>query len=320
MHSVTYEATMPPIDPPARTPRILVLLAAFNGVNWIDGQITSILKQRDVDVHIVVGDDASTDNTKDAVKRFSHSDRITLIARTNPTGSGAQNFFAMIREIGATSFDFVAFADQDDIWCEYKLSRATQMLISEGSVGYASSTTAVWPDGTSRVLRQSPAITDSDFLFEGAGQGCTYVMTADFYERARVFLREHETLTTRLHYHDWSIYALARAWMLRWVFDLKSTMQYRQHDHNDTGARSSISGIRNRLSRLASGWYADQISQICRLTQAADPNNTVPARWAAQRTGGFRRRLSVALFCLRGGRRKLGDNALLIGAALLGWI
>ena len=46
--------------------RIEILMAAYNGAPYIGGQIDSILGQTDINWHLTISDDGSTDNT-DAV-------------------------------------------------------------------------------------------------------------------------------------------------------------------------------------------------------------------------------------------------------------
>ena len=41
-------------------PRVLVLLAAYNGAPWIAEQIDSILDQQEIGVHVAIRDDGST--------------------------------------------------------------------------------------------------------------------------------------------------------------------------------------------------------------------------------------------------------------------
>jgi rhamnosyltransferase len=303
------------------TPRILVLLAAFNGRKWIEEQINSVLRQRGVQVHLVVGDDASTDNTRELLESY-REDRLTIVAHAQRSGSAAQNFFELIRAVDSKEFNFVAFSDQDDIWHENKLSNASRVLQSRGCDLYSSATTAFWADGTSRSLTQNPVVTESDHFFEGAGQGCTYVLTTHFYSRVREFIQERKILTNDLHYHDWALYALARSWQLRWAFDADSAIDYRQHDRNDTGARLSLDGVIRRLNRVASGWYGKQIVGVYRLVAEVNPTDPLITEWgqALPSHRSLSRRFRIARFCIRGGRRKVNDNLMLIGAALLGWI
>src|SRR6185437_5624271 len=126
-----------------------------------------------------------------------------------PTGSAAGNFLALIREHPADSVDFIAFADQDDLWDRDKVIKACRSIAAAGAAGYSSATLAAWEDGRRRILRPSGAQSCCDFLFEGAGQGCTFVLAAGFYGRLRRFVMDHPELTRNLHYHDWSAYALA---------------------------------------------------------------------------------------------------------------
>jgi rhamnosyltransferase len=303
-------------------PKVLVLLATFNGARWIADQLDSILRQADVDVSVLINDDGSTDDTRTQIARFAATGRVGLTSTTAPTGSASQNFFALIRGNTAEGFDFVAFADQDDLWNEDKLVRACRALAARPSGGYSSAVTAVWPDGRTRILRQVDTPTPSDFLFEGAGQGCTFVLSADFYARIRGFLLTHTELTRGLHYHDWTLYALSRVWDLPWTFDPAATMRYRQHGGNDTGARLSLSGVARRLSLMRAGWYRQQLQGIADLCFTAAPSCTVVARWRSMLSApqGWGRRLRMARFCLQGGRRRVLDRMILVYAALAGWL
>lgn len=300
----------------------MVLLAAHNGEEWIEAQINSILGQRHIDVRVVVSDDGSTDATFARVAQFESTGRVRLVSPCARTGSGAQNFLFLVRENAAEDCDLVAFSDQDDVWSADRLHRAHQALEASGASGYSSAVTAVWENGRSVTMSQSHAITEADFLFEGAGQGCTFVLRAAFYQRLRAFFVEHRSLTRALSYHDWAVYALARVWNLNWFFDPHPTLQYRQHDQNDTGARYSLIGARKRLGRIASGWYRGQIEAVARLCVVAAPDNTIAKRWLKLHSApsGYARNLRLALFCLHNGRRKMVDNAIVVIAALVGRI
>ena len=73
-------------------PRVLVLLAAHNGAQWIVHQIETILNQQRVDVRLVVSDDGSYDDTLAKVRQFATDPRVSIVAPPVPTGSAAQNF------------------------------------------------------------------------------------------------------------------------------------------------------------------------------------------------------------------------------------
>ncbi|MGH8318452.1 MAG: glycosyltransferase [Steroidobacteraceae bacterium] len=303
-------------------PTVLVLLACYNGGAWIRSQLESILAQQEVDVRVAIRDDGSSDATLTEIAHFGGDDRVRMASSSARTGSAAQNFLRLIRDHPADGFEFVALADQDDIWSHDKLARACRKLSESQSAGYSSATIAAWPNGRTAVLRQADVMTAGDFLLEGAGQGCTFVLRADLYRQVRQFVTAHQSLTGALHYHDWMIYALARSWGHSWTFDPSPSVTYRQHAGNDTGARTSVAGIRKRLARMRRGWYRAQLTAICAVCAAAGPYNVVVAEWNSLllANSGWRRKLRMMLFCLRGGRRRVLDNLIVVFAALAGWI
>jgi rhamnosyltransferase len=303
------------------SPKVLVLLAAFNGSRWISEQLQSILRQVHVDVEILVSDDGSTDDTK-ALAIDSGDSRVRVTSPPIPTGSAAQNFLWLIRNTPADPYDFVALSDQDDIRHPEKLVKACTMLVEQDAAGYSCAVTAFWASGREMVLRQSSRVTESDFLFEGAGQGCTFVVTRDLYRRLRAFYVRNTAHSSQLHYHDWSIYALSRVWNYRWTFDRQPMMKYRQHDANDTGARASLSGIARRLGLIRQGWYAKQLTVIAQLCAQADSSDARISRWNTLLSLpiGLPRRFRILVFCLRGARRRWSDKAMLLVAVVAGWI
>jgi rhamnosyltransferase len=303
-------------------PRFLVLMASYNGAEWIEEQLLSVINQVDVDVDVQVSDDGSTDSTVAILSNFAAHARLRLAIRQPGTGAPAQNFFAMMDECDASQYDYVAFADQDDIWHLDKLARASRALASSVHVGYSCAVLASWANGRSNVLGQSSRTTQGDFLFEGAGQGCTFVMRRDFFLRAQTFLRQLPDLRAQLAYHDWAMYALARTWRESWCFEARPAMTYRQHSANDTGARSSAGGLARRFRLIRSRWYLRQLEAIADLCYIANRNNEVVVRWRAilGSTPGPARRLRTGWFCLSKGRRKMTDTSVLVLAALAGWL
>lgn len=311
--------------PPAvddQPPKVLVLLASCNGARWIRKQLDSILNQQDADVRVIVRDDCSTDATLEEIAQLKGCGRVSCCPAQHRAGSAARNFFALIEATSGGEFDFIAFADQDDIWRSDRLARACRLLRAGRSVGYSSATLALWPDGRTAILRQQRRQTAADFLFEGAGQGCTFVVRADFYRRVREFVQDRRDLIAQAHYHDWTIYALARAWGESWIFDTAPTVTYRQHEANDTGARRSASGVSRRIGLIRRGWYKSQLSAIAAICAAAAPAEATVADWRSLfgREDGWSRRLRIARFCMGRSRRKVTDRVVVVAAGLLGWI
>jgi rhamnosyltransferase len=148
------------------------------------------------------------------------------------------------------------------------------------------------------------------------------VLTAALYEKVRRFLATHRSLIQPLHYHDWLVYALTRTWRLQWCFDAQPSMNYRQHEGNDTGARGTFGGIVKRFAKIRDGWYGTQLRTIAAACAAAAPENETLRAWSHElhQPDSWGRRVRLARFCWRGGRRRTRDNLTVMFAALRGWI
>jgi len=304
-------------------PTCIVLMATYNGGLHVAEQVESVLSQEVAPREVVVGDDNSTDNTVEVISAVKAASDLRIIRYTQPSGGAGQNFLRLLADTEVAASDFVAFCDQDDVWNRGKLSQAITWLNREDADCYSSAVTAFWPDGREHVLRQSPRQTDLDFLFEGAGQGCTFVLRGGFARQVQQFVRENRRLLGNIHYHDWLIYAVSRALGKRWVFDQEPSMRYRQHGGNDTGARGALAGVRKRLGLISDGWYASQIQQMIVAVSALDSTGAViPSDFlvAWNRERGLGRRVQLARMLVKRGRRRLSDRAVLAVSALLGWL
>jgi rhamnosyltransferase len=307
----------------AARPKILVLLATYNGAQWLGEQIDSILGQEEVNVHIVIGDDCSKDATRTLVAaRWGDDPRVVLHGWGTASGSAGANFRRLYRFVDPAGYDYVALADQDDKWNARKLFNAVQALNSSAAAGYSCSVTSFWPDGREKVTSQDPVTKGADFLFEGAGQGCTFVLTRAFFQRVRQFCIDHHTPVESLHYHDWLIYLLGRAWGSPWYFDAAPNMRYRQHDGNEIGSRGGLSSITKRLELVRNGWYRKQVLAASEIFMLANAGHGMVQRALGllRAKDSWGRRSRLALFCLTNGRRRLSDRGVLILAALAGWL
>ena len=159
-------------------PRVLVLLAAFNGMEYLPAQMASILGQQAVAVQVVLSIDRSSDGTEAWVAQLAQQDaRVSVLPGGQVFGGAAPNFFRLLSDVDMAGYDYVALADQDDLWHPDKLGRAYQQLQHTGAAGYSGNVIAFWPGGQERLIDKSQPQQPWDFLFEGPGPGCTFVLT-----------------------------------------------------------------------------------------------------------------------------------------------
>lgn len=105
--------------------RVLVLLSTYNGDKYIKEQLISLLNQKNVDVHVLIRDDASKDNTVPIIESMQiKNSNIILIKGDNV---GCSNSFLCLMRIAMESYpnyDYYCFCDQDDIWLDDKIYSA----------------------------------------------------------------------------------------------------------------------------------------------------------------------------------------------------
>lgn len=313
-----------PVSPSgnSNTPKVLVLLATFNGWEWVQEQIESILYQEQVDLKIAIFDDCSSDGTIPVLERnYAGHSQISLYFSPSPSGSASGNFYRIFRAIDVAPFEFVALSDQDDIWLPDKLISAIKSLDAIDADGYSSGVRAFWPSGAVKSLRQNQHVRTADFLFEGAGQGCTFVLKSSFFHRIQHALQIYSGKLDSFHFHDWMIYFLARTWNMKWVFDDRCLIRYRQHESNEIGSRGSISAVVRRVKKIRNGWYRHQVSIASKLfLQIGEPDSA--ARHVAECFAGTvsTSRFRKAYLVFRHGRRRIVDRMVLVFAVMVGWL
>jgi glycosyltransferase involved in cell wall biosynthesis len=95
----------------SRSPVISVVIPLYNGEDFIEEALRSVIAQTLPADEIIVVDDGSTDHGAEKVKRFATDHQIRLIQRPNAGQSAARNI-----GVDHAHGDLIAFLDQDDIW------------------------------------------------------------------------------------------------------------------------------------------------------------------------------------------------------------
>ncbi|MBP3729596.1 MAG: glycosyltransferase, partial [Lachnospiraceae bacterium] len=160
-------------------PRVLVLLASYNGEKYIREQIDSVLEQKgDFDLLLRIRDDGSSDRTREVIResiRQWGAERIELVEGENLGYNG--NFFALLDQ--AEGFDYYALCDQDDIWLPGKIQAAMEALSQgEGPALYSAISRMVdenkRPLGLTRARKR--ALTPANTLIQNICPGHNQVL------------------------------------------------------------------------------------------------------------------------------------------------
>lgn len=292
-------------------PRYLVMLAAYNGRQWIAEQVDSILDQEGVAVTLLISVDTSIDGTEQWVSDRAASDaRVQYLPHGEKFGGAARNFFRLIKEAPKGDFDYFAFADQDDIWLPRKLLQAANVIVERGADGYSGNVTAFWPEGRERVIVKSQPQVEYDHLFEAAGPGCTYVFSRSLFCQLQAHLLEKFVSVQDVTLHDWYCYAFSRTHGFKWEIDSNSYMRYRQHANNQVGVNSGLKAFRARLAKVFDGWWLSQSLLISTLVGVRD--TPFVRSWSNLRRVDLVRLALAGFKC----RRRLRDKFVFTGLCL----
>ncbi len=107
-------------------PSISVAMATYNGATFLREQLDSIISQELPAAEIVCVDDGSSDATLDILHQYSKSSPIPLRIVEHQVNQGVTATFS--NALSLVTGDYVALADQDDVWLPEKLKKLHQSL------------------------------------------------------------------------------------------------------------------------------------------------------------------------------------------------
>ncbi|MBR6274880.1 MAG: glycosyltransferase family 2 protein [Lachnospiraceae bacterium] len=221
-----------------------IILATYNGRIYLKEQIESILNQDYQDFKLIIRDDDSMDGTADLVDTFEmmHPEKIRVIHDDKKAGSAAKNFFILMKE--AADADYIMFADQDDFWEPWKVSKAVKRM--EQAEEMCGKETPLLCHGDPLVADEKLHTIEksmgkmqklnykrhefNDFLVQNSVTGCTMIINKALNDMCTVMPDEAIM-------HDWWLALIASAYGR--VFYLgEAGIRYRQHPSNTEGVKN----------------------------------------------------------------------------------
>lgn len=223
-----------------------ILLATYNGAQFIEEQIQSILNQTYTCWNLIIRDDGSTDRTIEIIKAImiEHVNKITLIEDGDRSGSAKNNFYILLEH---SKNAYVMFCDQDDVWLPYKIERSLVAMQQEENkkinlpILIHSDLTVVSEQGevinNSLYSMQNIDVFYFDrierLLVQNAVTGCTMMMNRTLADR--ILAMPAEAIM-----HDWWI-ALHAMVFGEIIYLQEPQILYRQHSSNAVGAKNTRS-------------------------------------------------------------------------------
>jgi glycosyltransferase involved in cell wall biosynthesis len=104
-------------------PAVSVIIPTYNRANYLKKSIQSVVSQTIKDIEIIVINNYSTDNTLEVINSF-YDQRIQIINFKNDGVIARSRNKGLVQSTGK----YIAFLDDDDIWCPDKLELQIKYL------------------------------------------------------------------------------------------------------------------------------------------------------------------------------------------------
>lgn len=234
---------------------VTILMATYNGEQYILEQLESLRKQDYRNWKLIIGDDNSKDRTLEIISKFQQDcpNQIEVIRNNPPTGSAMKNFMSLLKKADTP---YIMFCDQDDVWEPHKI-RVTLECMKQLE---KKQDIPILVHSDLAVFSEKGVISESFFAYQNlptksslhsliiqnSVTGCTMMINRCLQER----MMEVDDYKNVIMHDYWA--ALIAAVYGKIGFVENHTMYYRQHNHNSVGAKASKSPL-YLIGRLREG-------------------------------------------------------------------
>lgn len=223
--------------------RVLVLMSTYNGAEYIQEQIDSVLHQKDVSVDLLVRDDGSSDSTTTILDAYRNEGKLDWYGGDNL--KPAMSFIDLLFS-AKLDYDYYAFCDQDDVWKENKLARTISLIeneVTKPALSYcAVSITNKQLQRIESYFQYNDLAVDfnANLYSFGVAQGCSMVFNKILLKKAR------EYKPSVVFMHDTWLHKICLLYGGVVMATSEELLLYRQHGKNVIGAyhKPSVSRLR----------------------------------------------------------------------------
>ena len=235
---------------------VLILMATYNGRNFIKEQLDSIVNQSYKSWSLYISDDGSDDGTIDIINSFAGFDnRIKVFTKPESRKKGPCNNFSFLTEQALISDSQIFFfCDQDDVWQSDKIDIIRRVMLKHGDkpllvhhdLAVVDEDLNLIAESFCEFMRLTPEKTTlNSLLSRNEVTGCAMAIS-------KSLLHLVSPIPTGAIMHDWWC-AIIAAGAGKIVFKNDKLVKYRQHARNAVGAKNIFNGM-NPLTNWKSGW------------------------------------------------------------------
>lgn len=227
--------------------KVCVLMSTYNGSDYIEIQIRSIMEQKGIETFLLIRDDGSSDNTMDIIHKLSDEYKNRIEVEKGDNVGFIKSFSALVNlaQKKYHQYDLFAFVDQDDEWLSDNLERRCSRFQNMNmNIPCMVSSNSCYVDANNEDLglfhTNNPYYTRYNVLIETTEQGCSMLFN-------RCALEIYSDNNPSHCWHDrWMFYICYYMGAFEYIH--APLFKYRIHGKNALG---EIKSPKNLLYRIA---------------------------------------------------------------------
>lgn len=232
------------------SPLISIAMASYNGEKYLKEQLDSIYAQTYKNIEVIVTDDCSTDKTVDILEHYAKSCGLKYFVNEKNLGF-VKNFEKVL---SLCDGDYIALADQDDIWCKDKIEilfkNVSGHLMVHSDAMLINDQGKMIEESFTKQSKKKIYQTTQEYLFINNVTGCTSMID-------KTLLKKALPIPSKFGVHDYWLAVIASTQGSIAYVD-KPLVKYRQHDNNQIGADENTTTLKQFLNRLKNEGVCNQ--------------------------------------------------------------
>lgn len=224
------------------THEVDILLAAYNGEDFLEEQLESIIMQSFTSWHLLIRDDLSNDNTLSIMHKYKkrYPEKISIIDDLLGDLGPTQSFSYLMSKSTAK---YISFCDQDDVWEIDKLLIEYDVIVSVEKELAINTPVMVFSDlmvVDKNIKVIAPSLWGLQKLNPLISQSLYHIMAQNVVTGCTVFMNRFALLksspipTNKVMHDHWIAMVVCKYGVIEFI--KQPLVKYRQHGNNELGA------------------------------------------------------------------------------------
>ena len=208
-------------------------MTVYNGEEFLSQQLDSILRQTHQNIELVICDDCSQDGSLNLIAEYAAKDNRIRFFKNDENLGYVKNF---AKAISFCKGDFIAMADQDDVWSENHIE---VLLENIGGFDLIGANAELVDEKLKPLGNTMLQAYKRDFLPQTQEEWFFFLLHANVFQGTatlfrRSLLEKALPLPEGIRFHDWWLALIAASGENGVKYTPECLLRYRQHGTNQT--------------------------------------------------------------------------------------